>query len=326
MTHAIVLREIGGPEKLLWETVEVGESGEGQLRIRHTAIGVNFHDTYVRSGSYQTLSLPGIPGIEAAGVVESVGPDVTAFVPGDRVCYVDQSYGAYSEARLLSAALAFRLPQAISDAAAASLVVKGLTACMLLRHTRRVLPGETVLIHAAAGGVGQSLVHWAKHLGARVIATAGSAEKAAIVRGCGADEVILYRSENFVERVAALTHGRGVDVVYDSVGADTFSGSLDCLAYFGTLVNFGQSSGAVPPFAVARLAARSNAVVRPILFHYIRELSAREAMAEETFRMVQAGVLRPRIGLRLPLSRAAEAHTALESRATTGAIILTVAA
>jgi NADPH2:quinone reductase len=195
---------------------------------------------------------------------------------------------------------------------------------MLLRHTRRVLPGETILIHAAAGGVGQCLVHWAKHLGVRVLATAGSAQKAAVARSCGADEVILYRTENFVARVAALTHGRGVDVVYDSVGADTFSGSLDCLAYFGTLVNFGQSSGAVPPFAVARLAARSNAVVRPIVFHYIRERSARDAMAEETFRMLQAGVLRPHIGLRVPLNRAAEAHAALESRSTTGAVILTV--
>jgi NADPH2:quinone reductase len=226
--------------------------------------------------------------------------------------------------RLLPAAIAWRLPDAISDEAAASLAVKGLTACMLLRHTRRVLPGETLLIHAAAGGVGQLLVHWAKHLGARVIATVGSAEKAAIARGCGADEVILYRNENFVERVAAFTHGRGVDVVYDSVGADTFCGSLDCLGYFGTLVNFGQSSGAVPPFPVSRLSARSNAVVRPIVFHYIRERAARDAMVEETFKMVQAAVLRPRIGLRLPLSRAAEAHAALESRATTGAVILTV--
>src|SRR5580700_11156046 len=210
MTRAIVVREYGGPEKLLWDTVAVGNPGPGELLVRHTAIGVNFHDTYVRTGSYKTLSLPGIPGIEAAGVVERVGPDVTAFIRGDRICYVDSSYGAYSEKRVLPAGIAFRLPDAISDEAAASLAVKGLTACMLLRHTRRVLPRETLLIHAAAGGVGQLLVHWAKHLGARVIATAGSADKAAIARGCGADEVILYRSENFVERVAALTHGRGV--------------------------------------------------------------------------------------------------------------------
>jgi NADPH:quinone reductase len=324
MTRAIVLREHGAPEKLLWETVEVGEPGPHELLVRHTAIGVNFHDTYVRTGLYKTLPLPGIPGIEAAGVVERVGSDVTAFVPGDRICYVDHSYGAYSEARVLPAALAFRLPDAISDETAASLAVKGLTACMLLRYTRRVLPEETLLIHAAAGGVGQLLVHWAKHLGARVIATVGSTAKAAIARGCGADDVILYRSENFVERVAAFTHGRGVDVVYDSVEADTFSGSLDCLGYFGTLVNFGQSSGPVPSLPISRLAARSNSVTRPIVFHYLRERSARDAMVEETFKMVLAGVLTPRIGLRLPLSRAAEAHTAIESRSTTGAVILTV--
>src|ERR1700733_13099817 len=174
MTRAIVVREYGGPEKLLWETVEVRDPGAGELLVRHTAIGVNFHDTYVRTGSYKTLSLPGIPGIEAAGVVERVGPDVTAFIPGDRICYVNTAYGAYSEARILPPGLAFRLPVGTRDEAAASLAVKGLTACMLLRHTRRVLPEETILVHAAAGGVGQLLVHWAKHLGARVIATVGS--------------------------------------------------------------------------------------------------------------------------------------------------------
>jgi NADPH2:quinone reductase len=324
MTRAIVLREYGGPEKLLWEEVSVGEPGPGELLVRHTAVGVNFHDTYVRSGSYKTLTLPGIPGVEAAGVVEKIGPDVTAFIPGDRIVYVTQTYGAYSERRVLPAAVAFRLPDAISAETGASLAVKGLTACMLLRHTRRVLPEETILIHAAAGGVGQLLVHWAKHLGARVIATVGSTEKAKIARGCGADDVILYRNENFAERVKAFTHGRGVDVVYDSVGADTFDGSLECLGYFGTLVNFGQSSGPVPPFTISRLAARSNAIARPTVFNYLRERSQRDAMAEETFKMVLAGVLTPRIGLRLPLSQAAEAHTALESRSTTGAIILTV--
>ncbi len=324
MTRAIVLREPGGPEKLLWEEVTVGEPGPGELLVRHTAIGVNFHDTYVRSGSYKTLTLPGIPGVEAAGVVEKIGPDVTAFIPGDRIVYVTQGYGAYCERRVLPAAVAFRLPDAISDEAGASLAVKGLTACMLLRYTRRVLPEETILVHAAAGGVGQLLVHWAKHLGARVIATVGSSEKAKIARGCGADDVILYRNESFVERVKAFTHGRGVDVVYDSVGADTFDGSLECLGYFGTLVNFGQSSGPIPPFTISRLAARSNAIVRPTVFNYLRERSQRDAMAEETFKMVLAGVLTPRIGLRLPLSEAARAHTALESRSTTGAVILTV--
>ena len=322
MTQAIVLREHGGPEKLLWETVEVGAPGPGQLRIRHTAIGVNFHDTYVRTGSYRTLALPGIPGVEAAGVVEQVGAGVSGFAPGDRICYIDPGYGGYAQGRLLPAALAVRLPDEVSDEAAASLTVKGFTACMLLKHTVRAQAGQTVLIHAAAGGVGQPLTRWAHHLGCTVIATVGSPQKALIARECGADHVILYREEDFVAAVARITGGRGVAIAYDAVGADTFSGSLDCLAYFGTLVNFGQSSGPVPPFAVARLAARSNAVVRPLLFHYIRERAALEAMAAETFAVICAGVIRPRVGLSLPLQRAGEAHTALESRATSGSIVL----
>ena len=322
MSRAIVLRESGGPEKLRFEPVAVGEPGPGDLLIRHRAIGVNFHDTYVRSGLYKTLTLPGIPGLEAAAVVERVGSNVTGFAPGDRVSYIDASYGAYSEQRILPARLAIRLPDNLTDEAAASLTIKGFTACMLLRHAHAVHSGETLLIHAAAGGVGQPLVRWAKHLGATVIATVGSREKAAIARDCGADHVILYREESFVERVAQITEGRGVDVVYDSVGADTFSGSVECLGYLGTLVNFGQSSGPVPPFTIARLAARSNAIVRPMLFHYIRDRAALEAMARETFEALDEGVIREQIGLRLPLSRAADAHIALESRATSGAIVL----
>jgi NADPH:quinone reductase len=322
MSRAIVLREAGGPEKLRFESVAVGEPGLDDLLIRHRAIGVNFHDTYVRSGLYKTLTLPGIPGLEAAALVERVGSNVTGFAPGDRVSYIDASYGAYSEKRILPARLALRLPDNITDEAAASLTIKGFTACMLLRRVHAVHSDETLLIHAAAGGVGQPLVRWAKHLGATVIATVGSEEKAAIARDCGADHVILYREESFVERVAQITQGRGVDVVYDSVGADTFSGSVDCLGYLGTLVNFGQSSGPVLPFAISRLAARSNAIVRPMLFHYIRDRAALEAMARETFEALDEGAIREQIGLRLPLSRAADAHIALESRATSGAIVL----
>ncbi|TLZ05789.1 MAG: quinone oxidoreductase [Gammaproteobacteria bacterium] len=322
MTRAIVLHETGGPEKLRWEAVEVGAPGAGELRIRHTAVGVNFHDTYVRSGSYRTLTLPGIPGVEAAGVVERVGPGVSGFAPGNRVCYIDEKYGGYAEARILPARLALRIPDGLSDEAAAALTVKGLTACMLLRRVHAVSPGEKLLVHAAAGAVGQLLVRWAKHIGATVIATVGSAEKARTVRECGADEVILYREEDFVARVAELTGGEGVDVVYDGVGADTFLGSLDCLNFLGTLVNFGQSSGPVAPFPVSRLAARSNTLVRPLLFHYIRTRGELEAMAREAFAAIEAGVIRATIGLRLPLPRAGEAHTALESRATSGAIVL----
>jgi NADPH:quinone reductase len=322
MPQAIVLRETGGPEKLQYESVAVGEPGPDELLLRHTAIGVNFHDTYVRTGLYRTLKLPGIPGLEAAAVVEKVGASVTNFAPGDRVSYIDESYGAYSQRRLLPARLAIRLPDSITDEVAASLTIKGFTACMLLRRVHAVRAGETLLIQAAAGGVGQPLVRWAKHLGATVIATVGSEEKAAIARECGADHVILYRQENFVERVAQITQGRGVNVAYDSVGADTFSGSLDCLGFLGTLVNFGQSSGPVPPFTIARLAARSNGVIRPMLFHYIRDRPSLEAMAKETFDAVAQGIVRAQIGLRVPLARAHEAHVALESRATTGSVIL----
>ncbi|HEY1892855.1 MAG TPA: quinone oxidoreductase [Steroidobacteraceae bacterium] len=322
MNYAIVLRDTGGPEKLRYERVDVPDPGAGEVQIRHTAIGVNFHDTYVRSGLYDTLKLPGIPGLEAAAVVEKVGPGVRGFSAGDRIAYIDSTYGAYSERRLLPASLALRLPDSISDEAAASLTIKGFTACMLLRKVHAVRAGETLLIHAAAGGVGQPLVRWAKHLGATVLATVGSEEKAAIARSCGADHVILYRKENFVDRVAQITGGKGVEVVYDSVGADTFTGSLNCLDYLGTLVNFGQSSGSVPPFAVSRLAAKSNTIVRPMLFHYIRGRAALEAVAQESFEAMAKDIIRPHIGLRLPLSRAAEAHVRLESRATSGQIVL----
>lgn len=322
MNYAIVLRDTGGPEKLRYERVDVPDPGAGEVQIRHTAIGVNFHDTYVRSGLYDTLKLPGIPGLEAAAVVEKVGPGVRGFSVGDRIAYIDSTYGAYSERRLLPASLALRLPDSISDEAAASLTIKGFTACMLLRKVHAVRAGETLLIHAAAGGVGQPLVRWAKHLGATVIATVGSEEKAEVARQCGADHVILYRSENFVDRVAQITGGKGVEVVYDSVGADTFAGSLNCLDYLGTLVNFGQSSGPVPPFAVSRLAAKSNTIMRPMLFHYIRDRAALEAVANESFDAMAKGIIRPQVGLRLPLSRAAEAHERLESRATSGQIVL----
>lgn len=322
-TQAIMLRATGGPEKLQLETVTVEDPGPGQLLIRHTAIAVNYHDTYVRSGLYQTLPLPGIPGLEAAGIVEQVGPDVPDFSPGDHICYVAREYGAYSRLRLLPAARAIHVPAGVSDELAACLCVKGFTACVLLRRVRLVRAGDTVLIHAGAGGVGQLLIRWARSLGARVITTVGSPQKAAIANECGAHHVIQYREENFVDRVRQITEGHGVEVAYDGVGLDTFSGSLDCLGMLGTLVNFGQASGPVPPLAVSRLSARSNGVVRPMLFHYIRERPALEAVAAETFAAVAAGTIKVEIGLRLPLEQAAQAHAALESRATTGSVILT---
>lgn len=322
MPKAIVMAEPGGPEVLCLQAVDPGAPGPGELRVRQTAIGVNFHDVYVRTGLYRTLSLPGIPGIEAAGVVTAAGPETDGFAPGDRIAYVTSSYGAYAEERILPAALALRLPDALGDVAAASILLKGMTACMLLQHVHQVRPGQAVLVHAAAGGVGQLLCRWARHLGATVIGTVGSEEKARIARACGADHAILYRSEDFVARVREITAGEGVDVAYDSVGRDTFLGSLDCLAYLGKLVNFGQSSGAVDPLAPSRLAARSNALFRPILFHYVRERATLEALAGATFQAIAEGVLRPHPALRLPLAEAGKAHRALEGRQVPGPVVL----
>ncbi len=322
MPKAVVMTEPGGPEVLRLHDIDPGVPGPGELRVRQTAIGVNFHDVYVRTGLYRTLSLPGIPGIEAAGIVTEAGPETDGFAPGDRIAYVTSSYGAYAEERILPAALALHLPDALGDVAAASILLKGMTACMLLHHVHQVRPGQAVLVHAAAGGVGQLLCRWARHLGATVIGTVGSEEKARIARACGADHVILYRSEDFVARVREVTAGEGVDVAYDSVGQDTFLGSLDCLAYLGKLVNFGQSSGPVDPLAPSRLAARSNALFRPILFHYVRERAALEAVAGATFQAIAKGVLHPDPALQLPLAEAEEAHRALEGRQVPGSIVL----
>ena len=322
MTHAVILREPGGPEQLLWEKVDVPAPDPGQLRVRHTAIGVNFHDTYVRSGLYKTLPLPGTPGLEAAAVVEDIGPGVTGFSVGDRIAYIDKQYGAYSEARVLSAALALRLPDFLSDETAAALTLKAMTVCMLVRYVHNVSAGKTIVVHAAAGGVGQPLVRWAKHLGATVIATVGSAEKAEIARACGADHVVLYREENFPARVRDITAGRGADVLYDAVGKDTFMGSLECLAPLGHLVNYGQASGPVDPINVQIFAAKSNSFTRPMLFHYIQTRIALEETMTAVLDVVGAGVIKPEIGLRTALKDAGSAHSALEARATTGSIIL----
>jgi len=322
VTRAITLRAHGGVENLLWESVDVPAPAPGQLLIRHTAIAVNFHDTYVRTGLYKTLALPGIPGLEAAGVVEDVGAGVSDFAPGDRIVYTDTSYGAYAERRVVAAALALKIPADIPDDAAAALNIKGMTACVLLRKVTAIKRGTRVLIHAGAGGMGQLLVSWAKHLGAFVIATAGSAEKADIARARGADHVILYREESFPERVKALTDGKGVDVVYDSVGKDTFAGSLESLDFLGHLVNFGQSSGPVAPLAPSQLAGKSLTITRPMLFHYVRDRAALLGVAEETFAAVKSGIIRADIGAVFPLREAGKAHELIESRASTGSIIL----
>ena len=324
-TQAIRFSAHGGPEVLRWETVELPDPGPGEIRIRHQAIGVNFIDTYHRTGLYP-VPLPAGLGQEGAGVVEAVGPGVSEFRPGDRVAYCGGALspvGAYSEVRNFPAERAVRLPDDISFETAAAVMLKGLTAQFLVRRTHRVQPGDTLLIHAAAGGVGQLLVQWAKRLGATVIATAGSDEKAELVRAHGADHVIVYTRENFTERTRALTGGRGVDVVYDSVGRATFLGSLDSLRPLGLMVSFGNASGKVEPFDIGLLAQKGSLyLTRPTVFTYIARREDLLAMTEELFAALREGWLEVEIGQRFPLAQAAEAHRALESRRTTGATVL----
>jgi len=321
-TDAIVLRRHGGPEELALEQVELRAPGPGEILLRHSAINVNFHDTYVRTGQYRTLALPGVPGLDAVGVVEAIGAGVDGLAPGDRIAWISGAYGGYAAQRILPAELALRLPDTLTDAEAAASLMKAFTVRMLVRDSFRVEPGQTVLVHAAAGGVSQLLCQWCKALGARVIGTVSSEAKAAVARANGADDIIFYRSEDFVERVDALTDGAGVAVVYDSVGRDTFMGSLRCLDYSGTLVNFGQSSGPVAPFAPADLATRSLSVTRPILFHKIRRRDQLQTYLDETLDAFARGVIRPIAPDILPLSRAADAHRILEAGESRGGLVL----
>lgn len=322
MATAIVLRNSGGPEALTLENISVGEPGPGELRIRQTAIGVNFHDVYVRSGQYQTLALPGIPGIEAAGVIQAIGPDVSGFAVGSSIAYITAQYGAYASERILPAQLAIRLPATIDGDVAATVLLKGLTVQMLVRQVHCIQAGDIILVHAASGGVGQLLCQWANHLGATVIGTVGSRQKATAARAAGCAHTIVYREENFVERVRQITNNRGVDVVYDAVGKDTFAGSLECLAIRGHLVNFGQSSGSIEPFQVATLAPKSNSLTRPAVFHYTAQRASLEKMARELFDMIEQGVLTAPAGQAFPLAQAARAHEALESRERIGPLLL----
>ncbi len=322
MAKAIVLTEHGGPEKLTLKDVAVGKPGAGELRLRQTAIGVNFHDCYVRSGLYKTLQLPGIPGIEGAGIVEEVGTDVTAFAAGDRVGYVTTGYGGYTSERLLPAHLALKLSPGMSEETAAAVLLKGLTVSMLVNHVHAVQPGDFILVQAAAGGVGQLLCQWARHLGATVIGTVGSADKAEIAKHNGCHHTILYRNDDFVARVKDITGGKGVDAAYDSVGKETLMGSLACLTVRGHLVNFGQSSGPVAPFAVSALSTGSNSVTRPMMFHYMRDRQELDALAKPLFDVLASGVVKAGTPRRFPLAEAAAAHAALEARQTTGSVIL----
>lgn len=322
MARAVVLREHGGPEVLRIENVEVSAPGPGQARLRQTAIGVNYHDVYIRDGSYASwMALPGIPGVEAAGVVEAVGPGCTLAL-GDRVAYLTPRYGAYATERLVGAELLVPLPPGIDDTTAAASMVKGLTAWLLLHRVHRVGAGDRILVHAAAGGVGRMLCAWANRLGAEVIGTVSSLAKAALAKSSGCHHAILYREEDFVSRVEALTSGRGVAVAYDSVGRDTFVGSLACLAPLGHLVSFGQSSGPADTVAMAALAPRSLTVSRPVVFHYLADRVALEEAARALFAAILAGTITANVAGSFPLDEAAAAHRVLEARGSTGSLLL----
>ncbi len=321
-TRAIRIHEKGGPEVLRWEEVELPEPGPGEVRIRNTAVGVNFIDIYHRTGLYP-VSWPSGLGLEAAGVVEAVGPGVTMFKPGDRVAHGTGPLGGYAERRNFPADRLVKLPDAIDDRTAAAMMLQGMTVEYLIRRTFAVKPGHTVLFHAAAGGVGTIAVQWLKHLGATVIGTAGGPQKVAKAKALGCDHVIDYRSEDFVARVKEITGGKGVPVVYDSVGKDTFMGSLDCLAPRGLLVTFGNASGPVPPFEPILLSQKGSLfLTRPSLLHYVATRAELEESANALFDVVTRGVVRIQVDHTYPLREAAQAHRDLAARKTTGAIVL----
>jgi NADPH:quinone reductase len=324
MTHAIRFHKTGGPEVLVWEEVKVGKPGPGEARIRHTALGLNFVDIYYRSGVYP-LPLPSGLGGEGAGVVEEVGSGVTDLKPGDRIAYGAAPIGAYAEERLIPADRLIKLPDGIDDKTAAAMMLKGLTTQYLIRQTYRIKAGETILLHAAAGGVGLILAQWARHLGVTVIGTVGSEEKAKLAQAHGCAHTINYAREDFVKRVEEITGGAKVPVVYDSVGKDTFLKSLDCLAPLGYLVLFGASSGNVDPLNLGLLAQKGSLyVTRPTLNTYGAKRENLVAMARELFEVVQSGAVKIEVHQTYPLKDAAKAHADLAARKTTGSTVLIV--
>lgn len=325
MTHAIRMHATGGPEVLQWESFDPGEPSSGEVRIRHEAVGVNFIDVYHRTGLYPLPTLPAIIGMEGAGIVEAVGDGVTEFKEGDRVAYAGNPPGAYAEVRLIPARRLVPLPDFISGKQAAGMMLRGMTARYLLFGCYPVKAGDTILIHAAAGGVGSLVCQWANHLGATVIGTVGSAAKAEMARANGCHHPVLYRDEDFVAKVMQVTAGHGVDVVYDSVGKSTFMKSLNCLRPMGMLVSFGQSSGSVPPFDPGILSAKGSLfLTRPSLMHYTEAREDLLAHARDLFAVVEKGVVNIAIGQSFPLRDAAEAHRALEARNTIGSTVLLV--
>lgn len=321
MAHAIRVHEHGGPEVLKWETYDVGQPGPGQVRLKHTAVGLNYIDTYQRSGSYP-LELPVTLGMEGAGTVAAVGADVTGFTPGDRVAWQGE-LGGYAQRALIPAAAAVHVPEDVSDNTAAAMMLQGVTAHYLVRSTYEVKPGDTVLVHAAAGGVGLLLVQLAKAQGARVIGTVSTDEKERLARQAGADEIIRYDREDFAEATRKLTGGEGVAAVYDGVGKTTVDGSLASLRVRGTLALFGAASGPVPPIDPQRLnAAGSVYLTRPASAHYVRTREELDWRVDELFAAVRGGTLDIRVGGTYPLTDVRRAHEDLQGRCTTGKLLL----
>ncbi len=322
-TNLIRVHATGEAGEMKWESTALAEPKADEIQIRHTAIGLNFIDVYFRIGVYAAPQLPFTPGLEAAGVVEKAGAKVADLSPGDRVAYASAPLGAYCEARNFPAARAVKIPDGIDDPTAAAIMLKGMTAHYLLRSAHRVKAGDTILFHAAAGGVGLIACQWAKHLGVTVIGTAGSEEKAELARANGCEHVINYNQENFVERVAEITGGEGVPVVYDSVGEATFLSSLDCLKARGAMVSFGQSSGTVKPFDIGLLSVKGALyLTRPTLLYYTADRDELIYRANEVFAAVTSGAINISINQRYPLAKAVDAHRDLEGRRTTGSTVL----
>lgn len=321
MPYAIRIHETGGPGVLRWEEVNPGKPGPGEVLVRNTAVGLNYIDTYHRSGLYP-VPLPATLGMEGAGVVEAIGPRVKEFKPGDRVAYA-QPIGAYAEVCLRPADRLVRIPAGVDDPTAAAMMLKGLTAHYLLRRTYKVKKGETILVHAAAGGVGQILCQWARHLGVTVIGTVGSDDKAPLAKKSGCRHVIVLSRENLPERVKAITKGQGVPVVYDGVGKDTFDGSLDSLQPLGLMVSYGNASGAVPPLNIGALSQKGSLfLTRPTLMTYVAKREDLVKASRELFAVVKSGAVKIRINQTYPLQEAAQAHRDLEARKTTGSTVL----
>jgi NADPH2:quinone reductase len=321
MPHVIRIHQNGGPEQMQWEEVAVGNPGPGEVRVRNTAVGLNYIDTYHRSGLYP-MPLPLTLGSEGAGVVEAVGPKVKEFKVGDRVAYA-QPIGAYAEVLIRPVARLVKIPAGIKDETAAAMMLKGMTAWYLCRRTYRVKKGDTIVVHAAAGGVGQILCQWSKHLGATVIGTVGSDEKVALAKKAGCKHVVVMSREKLSERVKAITKGKGVPVVYDGVGKDTFVESLDCLQPLGLMASFGNASGAVAPVNIGILAQKGSLfLTRPTLVNYTSKREDLLTAARELFAVVKKGAVKITINQRYPLREAAQAHRDLESRKTTGSTVL----